>query len=277
MKKLLFLAIGLLLNIYVFGQEKTYVQGLFRGTHVVSGQSAETQRAGNLDFYIGHRFGTFNSGFYEWFGLDNASMRTEFAYGITDWLAIGMGRTTNSKEYDSFLKARLLRQSNVMPLSITYNGGFYVSGVAPDPNLPLLFRHRLSFSNQFIVARKFNDRVSMQIMPTHVHINLVETATDPNDLFSLGIAGKVQVTKNLALTGEYYFTPNAFLLTGNTRPLSIGFDINTGNHVFQLHLTNAGGMQEKAIIGNTTGTWANGDIMIGFNMVRTFKLKGTRY
>lgn len=280
MKKLIFLSIiALFATTTVFGQEeeKEYVQGLFRGTHVINGQSAETQRAGDLDFYIGHRFGAFNSGFYEWYGLDIASMRTEFAYGITNWLAVGLGRTTNSKEYDSFLKARILRQSNVMPISVTYNGGFYVSGVAPEPTVPLLFRHRLSFSNQLIVAKKFNDRFSMQIMPTHVHINLVENATDPNDLFSLGLAGKVQVTKNVALTGEYYYTPDAFLLTGNTHPLSIGFDINTGNHVFQLHFTNASNMQEKGIISNTTGTWGNGDIQFGFNMVRTFKLKSTRY
>jgi hypothetical protein len=277
MKKSIILSISLFLTIAVFGQDKEYVQGLFRGTHVINGQSAETQGAGELDFYIGHRFGAFNLGFYEWFGLDQASMRTEFAYGITDWLSVGVGRTTNSKEYDSFLKVRILRQSNVMPISMTYNGGFYVSGVAPDPNVPLLFRHRLSFSNQLLIAKKINDRLSLQVMPTHVHINLVENIIDPNDLFSVGMGGKIQVTNNLALTCEYYFTPDAFLLTGNTRPLSFGLDINTGNHVFQLHFTNTMGMQEKAIIGNTTGSWVNRDIMFGFNMVRTFKLRGTRY
>jgi hypothetical protein len=114
-------------------------------------------------------------------------------------------------------------------------------------------------------------------MPTHVHINLVDMPTDPNDIFSLGIGARVQVTKNVALTTEYYYTPDAFLLAGNTRPLSFGVDINTGNHVFQLHVTNTSFMQEKAIISNTNGSWTNGDIMFGFNMVRTFKLKGTRY
>jgi opacity protein-like surface antigen len=279
MKKSIFLSIFLFLTIASFGQEteKVYVQGLFRGTHVINGQSAETQRAGDLDFYIGHRFGAINLGFYEWFGLDQATMRTEFAYGITDWLSVGIGRTTKSKEYDSFLKARVLRQSNVMPISVTYNGGFYVSGVAPDANLPLLFKHRMSFSNQLLIAKKFSDRLSIQVMPTHVHINLVDMPTDPNDIFSLGIGARVQVTKNVALTTEYYYTPDALLSAGNTRPLSFGVDINTGNHVFQLHVTNTSFMQEKAIISNTNGSWTNGDIMFGFNMVRTFKLKGTRY
>lgn len=277
MKKALFLSLGILISISLFGQEKEYVQGLFRGTHIIGGQSAETQGAGELDFYIAHRFGTFNSGFYEWFGLDNASMRIELAYGITDWLSVGIGRTSATKEYDSFLKARILRQSNVMPISLTWQSGVFVSGAAPDPNIPLLFEHRLAYSSQLTVARKFGDRFSLQVMPTFVHVNLVDLATDPNDMFSLGVGGRVQITKNIALTGEYYYTPANMMLANTTAPLSIGVDINTGNHVFQIHLTNTTGMQEKGMITGTTGTWANGDIMIGFNMVRTFKLKGTRY
>ena len=278
MKKSLFLSIGILISLSLFGQEETeYVHGLFRGTHIISGQSAETQRTGELDLFIAHRFGRLNSGFYEWFGLDQASMRLGFDYGITDWLAVGVGRSTAGKEYDSFIKARILRQSNKMPVSMTWASRMYVDGSAPLETQPLLFRHRLSYSNQLMVARKFNDRFSAQVMPTHVHLNLVDSVGQPNDLFSLGLAGKVQLTKNLALTAEYYLTPDQFLLTNTTRPLSIGFDINTGNHVFQIHFTNASGMQEKALITDTNGSWAAGDIQFGFNMVRTFKLKGTRY
>jgi hypothetical protein len=280
MKQSIFLLACLFLTISVFAQEKEekeYVYDLFRGTHVVNGQSAETQGAGELDFYIAHRFGALNSGFYEMFGLDNASMRMEFAYGITDWLGIGVGRSTIGKEYDSMIKARILRQSNVMPISLTLHSGLYINATAPNDNLPLEFQHRLAFSNQIMLARKFSDRFSVQIMPTHVHLNLVPTADDPNDIFSLGLAGKVQITKNVALTAEYYYTPDAFLLENVQRPLAIGIDINTGNHVFQIHFTNASGMQDKAILTNTTGSWGDGDIQFGFNMVRTFKLKGTRY
>lgn len=278
MKKSLFLSIGILISLSLFGQEeKEYVHGLFRGTHIIGGQSAETQATGELDFYIAHRFGRLNSGFYEWFGLDQASMRTGFDYGVTDWLAVGVGRSTAGKEYDSFVKARILRQSNQMPISMTWASRMYVDGSAPIESQPLLFVHRLAYSNQLMVARKFNDRFSAQVMPTHVHLNLVDSIGQPNDLFSLGLAGKVQLTKNLALTAEYYLTPDQFLLTNATRPLSIGFDINTGNHVFQIHFTNASGMQEKALIADTNGSWGAGDIQFGFNMVRTFKLRGTRY
>lgn len=278
MKKSLFLSIGILISLSLFGQEdKEYVHGLFRGTHIISGQSAETQGAGELDLIIAHRFGRLNSGFYDWFGLDQASMRLGFDYGVTDWFAIGIGRSTAGKEYDSFLKARILRQSNQMPISMTWASRMYVNATRPIESQPLDFVHRLSYSNQLMIARKFSDRFSAQIMPTHVHLNLVDSTSQPNDLFSLGVAGKVQVTKNIALTAEYYLTPNTYLLPGTTRPLSIGFDINTGNHVFQIHFTNASGMQEKALIANTNGSWSAGDIQFGFNMVRTFKLKGTRY
>lgn len=277
MKKSLFLSLGILISISLFGQDKEYVHGLFRGTHIISSQSVETQGAGELDFFIAHRFGRLNSGFYEWFGLDQASMRTGFDYGITDRIAVGIGRTTSSKEYDSFVKARILRQSNQMPVSMTWASRMYVNARRPVESQPLDFVHRLSYSNQLMVARKFSDRFSAQVMPTHVHLNLVDSIGQPNDLFSLGLAGKVQVTKNVALTAEYYLTPNQFLLTNTTRPLSIGIDINTGNHVFQIHFTNASGMQEKALIADTNGSWGAGDIQFGFNMVRTFKLKGTRY
>jgi hypothetical protein len=277
MKKSLFLFIGLLINLSLFGQEQEYVHGLFRGTHIISGQSAETQKKGELDLFIAHRFGRVNSGFYEWFGLDQASMRLGFDYGISDRLAIGVGRSTAGKTYDSFIKARVLRQSNKMPVSVTWASRMYVDAMAPPENQPLLFVHRLAYSNQLMIAKKFSERFSAQIMPTHVHINLVDLVRQPNDLFSLGLAGKVQVSKNLALTAEYYYTPNPFLLGDATRPLSIGFDINTGNHVFQIHFTNASGMQEKALIVDTNGNWLAGDIQFGFNMVRTFKLKGTRY
>lgn len=277
MKKSLFLSIGLLINLSLFAQEQEYVHGLFRGTHIISGQSAETQKKGELDLFIAHRFGRLNSGFYEWFGLDQASMRLGFDYGITDRLAIGIGRSTAGKTYDSFIKARVLRQSNQMPVSITWASRMYVDAMPPLESQPLLFVHRLAYSNQLMIAKKFSDRFSAQVMPTHVHLNLVDLVGQPNDLFSLGLAGKVQVSKNLALTAEYYYTPNQFLLADATRPLSIGFDINTGNHVFQIHFTNASGMQEKALIVDTNGNWLAGDIQFGFNMVRTFKLKGTRY
>jgi hypothetical protein len=55
--------------------------------------------------------------------------------------------------------------------------------------------------------------------------------------------------------------------------LSIGFDIETGGHVFQLHFTNSTGMTERAFITNTTGDWGNGDIHFGFNISRLFTLK----
>jgi hypothetical protein len=278
MKKSIFILFLLFLVQVTFAQstDKQYVYGLFRGTHVINGQSAETQKAGELDLMIAHRFGRLNSGFYEWFGLDQASMRLGFEYGITNWLAVGVGRSTVGKEYDSFIKARILQQSNTTPIFLTWYSGLFVNGTAPT-DLPLPFHSRLSFSNQLIVARKFNDRLSVQVMPTHIHLNLVDLATDPNDIFSLGTAAKFQLTKNIGVTAEYYLTPFGQLATDKRNSLSFGFDINTGSHVFQIHFSNSSGMQEKAFVTNTTGEWGAGDIQFGFNMVRTFKLKGRRY
>ena len=57
------------------GQEIQYVSETFRGTRVINGQSVATLKEGEMDYIISHRFGRLNGGFYELFGLDQASMR----------------------------------------------------------------------------------------------------------------------------------------------------------------------------------------------------------
>lgn len=264
-----------------FAQDKpAVVRDIFRGTRVVNGHSVETMGHGELEFLISHRFGSLNQGFYDLFGLDNAQIRFGLEYGITDWLNVGVGRSSAGKTYDGFLKARILRQreSGFSPISITGFSSIAVKTLNPaDTALIPPFQDRLSFTNQLLIARKFNDRISLQIMPTHVHYNLVDTRTESNDVFALGTALKVQITKNLATTLEYYYRFPGQLEGEKYNSFTVGFDINTGNHVFQLHLTNSTGMIEKSFIGETSERWQDGGIKIGFNIGRTFKVKGRRY
>ena len=259
-----------------------YTHETFRGTRVVNGHSVETLHEGEMEMIIGHRFGRINGGAYELFGLDQASIRIGFDYGFRDWLTIGAGRSSMKKEFDGFLKFRLLRQSakgqGEMPVSISgFSSLAYTTLKASDPQQPLSFQNRLVFTYQIFIARKIGDRFSIQLMPTWLHFNLVDTKEEPNDKIVLGAAAKFQLTKNVAFTSEYYYGfPNQFL-SDKENSFSIGFDLNTGSHVFQLHFTNSAGMIEKQFIGETTGVWGNGDVQFGFNMVRTFKLKGRRY
>lgn len=261
--------------------ETEFIAGLFEGTRIINGHSVETLQEGELELLISHRFGALSGGTYELFGLDQSEIRFGFDYGVKNWLMIGVGRSSLGKDYDAYLKTRILRQSRgkvTMPLSITAFGSAAINTLKQSsPEETILFQSRLAFVGQLQLARKFNDRLSLQLMPTWVHYNLVDTRNEKNDVFSIGGAAKYQLSKNLAFTMEYYYNLPGQLRPGKYNSMAIGVDINTGSHVFQIHLTNSNGMIEKAYIGETRGDWLKGDIHLGFNMSRTFKVKGRRY
>ncbi|MBC7587545.1 MAG: hypothetical protein H7178_04220 [Chitinophagaceae bacterium] len=251
------------------------VEATFKSTRVINGHSVETTKRGILDYRIHHRFGFVNTGLYDFFGLDNATERMGFDYGITDRFAIGIGRSTFQKQMDGFLKYRLLHQSTgykAMPISVTLLAAGIVKTVRnTDPSKPLTGRDKTSYVYQAIIAKKFNDKTSLQLMPTLVHYNLVPLATDPNDMYSLGIAARQKLNRRFALTAEYYYQFNQF--NGYKSSLAVGVDIETGGHVFQLHFTNSTGMTEPTFIHETMGDFFKGDIHFGFNISRNFTLK----
>lgn len=249
-----------------------YTYATFKGTRVVNGHSIETQGKHVLQFMISHRFGALNSGVYNLFGLDAATMRLGLEYGITNRLTVGIGRATLKKTYDSFLKFKLIRQSKGAknnPLSVT----LFASSTAyslSDPSTGFDFTNRLVHTLQAIIARKFNDKFSMQISPTLIHRNLVDTRSNQNDVFAIGISGRQKLTKRISLNAEYFYLIPGYTATNFSNCLSIGFDIETGGHVFQLHITNAQGMTENYFIAENKSSWKNGDIYFGFNISRVF-------
>jgi hypothetical protein len=254
-----------------------YTYATFKSTRVVTGQSVERMKARQLEFRISHRFGRLNSGSYEAFGLDQSTIHYGLEYGVTDWFTVGIGRGTFEKTSDAFYKFTLLRQSKgkrFMPVSLSYVGSIAVNGMHPPTDtLTWFFTNRLSYCHQLLIARKFNDQFSLQLSPTYVHRNYVKTETDPNDVFALGIAGRYKLTKRISVNGEYYLaiTPGSKIIdTPIYNPLSFGFDIETGGHVFQIHLTNSLGMIDKSYITQTTGQWKHGDLHLGFNISRVF-------
>jgi len=250
------------------------VTATFKTTRMVNGQSIENVGKGILDLKISHRFGTVNTGAYNFFGLDQATMRIGMDYGVTNRLMVGIGRSTFNKEFDGFLKYRLLRQSTgkrSFPFSVSYAGTAILQSLKPAPTTyPLNQTDQYFFVHQLIIARKFNDYFSLQFVPTLVHYNIVPLETQPNDLYSVGVGYRLRISKRVNLTGEYYYQLNP--ITGNYNSLSFGFDIETGGHVFQLHFTNSTGINEKSFISETTGQWNNGDIHFGFNISRVFTI-----
>jgi hypothetical protein len=260
-----------------------YTTATFKSTRVLDGHSIERMQAGQLDVRISHRFGAINSGAYNLFGLDQfTNVRLAMEYGITNWVMIGIGRVSYDKTFDGFAKFSVLRQSTgakEMPVSLSiFTSATLKTLKNTDPTIKNYFTSRLAYVGQVLIARKFNQSFSFQIAPTYVHRNLVATELDPNDLFSVGAGGRMKLSKRVSLNAEYYalLNPKTWLSQPVHNPLSVGFDIETGGHVFQLFFANTIGMTEKAFIGETTGTWRKGDVYFGFNISRVFTLKKER-
>jgi hypothetical protein len=269
--------------VHAFSQDTIteYAERTFWGNRVINGHSVETTPAGQLDFKISHRMGRLNEGPYEFFGLDQSSLRLGLEYGVTDWLTAGIGRSTVQKTVDGFTKVKLLRQSKGkrnMPVTVTYLGSIAVNTMKwDDPTRKNYFSSKLAFTNQILVGRKFNDKLSLQIAPTLVHKNLIATSNDHNDIFAIGFAGKYKFSNKMAFVAEYFcLLPNQISTpTGGTKVVnsfSLGVDIYTGKHVFQIHITNATTMIEKQFITETTDSWLDGNIHLGFNIIRIFNI-----
>lgn len=257
-------------------QKKEYVFNAFKSSRVIMSHSMEMLRPGVLDFRILHRFGNVNQGISEFFGLDKGTIRLGLDYGISNNLTVGVGRGSFKKEIDGFIKWRAIQQSKgpgSLPFSLIGLAGSTIVG-APwsDPARENYFSSRVGYYGQLIIGRKFSENFSLQLMPTALHRNFVETKEDPNDLYAAGIGARMKLAKRISLNVDYYYVVNQNDALDLHNPLSIGFDIETGGHVFQLHFTNAVGMNERVFLTETINSWSKGDIQFGFNISRAFQI-----
>jgi hypothetical protein len=262
----------------LLGREETteYAAASFKTNRVINLHSLESTAAGVLDIKISHRFGFISGGIYELFGLDQASIRLGADYGISDRFTIGIGRSSYEKTYDGYLKYKILRQSTglkQMPVTVAALGTVAISTLKwAEPDRENLFSSRVSYVTQLIIGRKFNNVFSFQLSPSWVHRNLVKTAAEANDVIAFGFAGRIKLNKRFSLNGEWIYVLPDQLAEEYVNSLSIGVDIETGGHVFQLHFTNSTSMIEKGFIAETVGKWGKGQIHFGFNISRVFTL-----
>lgn len=259
-----------------------YTTATFKSTKIVSGNSVETNGEGQLNFVIQHRFGRVTSGINQFFGLDDANLRLGLEYGILDNLDIGIGRSSYEKKLDFFVKYRFLRQSTgakKMPITMAGFASMQIitGTLTSNPRQTDLFTSRMSFAYQLMIARKFGKWVSVQLTPTLVHKNFVYSSKDRNDIFSLGFGTSVRLSGSVRLNLEYYWTFEGQVVSPYNQekvvnPISLGVDIETGGHVFQIHVSNSRGMLEKEMVAETTGDITKGQINFGFNITRSFAL-----
>lgn len=256
--------------------QTTYATATFKSTRIVNGHSVERMKKNQLEFRVSHRFGEFNTGSYNFWGLDQGTIHLALEYGLTDWLEVGIGRSTYEKTVDGFAKVSILRQSSGvknMPIHLSSMTSTEVISLNNNQAMQSNFTSRMSFIQQILIARKLNESLSIQLTPTYIHRNLVSTELDRNDLFACGIGGRYKLSKRIAFNVEYYYVYRAnasSLPVKYYNPLSVGIDIETGGHVFQIMVTNAQAMREGGFIGKTAGSWSDGGIHLGFNISRVF-------
>ncbi len=245
----------------------------FSTSRIGLAQSVMAAPKGEFHLVVQHRFGEISGDVNNFFGLDYASTRLGFEYGILNWLSASIGRSMSVQTYDLGFKAVMLKQnaSNI-PVSLSW----YVSFLENTSQNDLWTGHdsfgsRLSFVNQLFIAGN-QGILSFQVSPLWVH-SVYEPRTDgplgPLDLFAVDLDARVRISEMFGLFAEYIpvITNADFTITN---PFTVGLDIDTGGHQFQLIFSNSQGTNEKEILANTAGSWSEGHIYFGFNLTRVF-------
>ena len=244
----------------------------FKGLKIVNFESTKLLYKREFYFVVSHRFGSIKNGFDDFFGLDFANTRLHFLYGISDNLNVSLSRNSFNKTYDISLKYRVLTQNESVPFTVVGYSQTAINTLLEEALIlrPVDFGDRVSFTQQLLISRKFNERLSLQLMPTYFYEGYTAYEPQDNSQFALGFGGRYKLSKRLSINMDYGWHLNRASGSPFVNPLSIGLDIETGGHVFQLHFTNAQPTFESGFLGNAVGDWGEGNIYFGFNLSRVF-------
>ncbi|KFF24197.1 DUF5777 family beta-barrel protein [Chryseobacterium vrystaatense] len=244
-------------------------QPAFKALQIVTGQSTKLSAKKEWYIVVAHRFGDISTGFKNFFGLDDASTKLGVIYGVTDGISVSLSRETNLKTFEGAVKYKLIKQTETSPVDIV---GYNVMALNTDldkDNYPYLkFGDRLSYLTQALISRRFNDKFSLQFTPSFIHKNLYDPAIEDKNQFLTGLGGRYKISKRISINAEYFvnFDNHSFY----KNPLSLGMDIETGGHVFQLLFSNSQINSDIGYLSNAVGKWGKGQIFFGFNLYRVF-------
>ncbi len=253
------------------GESSTAVSSVFKGLKIINFESTKLVGKGGFYFVVSHRFGSVKNGFENLFGLDEAVTHLNFIYGLTEGINLSASRSSNQKIYELASKFRIIKQSERFPFSVVGYTSVLANTALSTDNLPKLeFKHRLSYVAQLLISRKVNNKLSLQFTPTFFHDNYVVNDLQDNSQYGLIFGGRYKIGKRWSFNLEYGAHLNRAKNSLYNNPLSLGFDLETGGHVFQLHFTNSQFMNANGVMGNSTGDWFEGDFYFGFNISRSF-------
>lgn len=246
------------------------VTSAFKALKIVNLESTKLAAKGDLYFIDAHRFGSVKDGFEGFYGLDNANTQIKFLYGVKDWLTIGGARSELA--YDFSVKYRLQEQIEYgFPVAIIGFNSLAINNTLKESLYSnMTFENRLIYVSQILVSRKFSENLSLELAPTFFHENFVANDMQDNSQFAIGIGGRYNISKRWSINADYAAHLNRASNSPFKNPLSVGVDLETGGHVFQMHFTSSQGIHEAGYLGQTTGDWTKGDVFFGFNLARVF-------
>ena len=253
-------------------EEPTYASAVFKGLKVINFESTKLVAKKGFNFIVSHRFGTVKNGFQNLFGLDEAVTHLNFVYGLSDNINISASRSSNQKIYEVATKFRLVnQQAGKIPFTVVGYTSVLANTSLETDNLPKLeFKHRLSYVAQLLVSRKMNNNLSLILSPTFFHDNYLTDDFQENSQYGIGFGGRYKLGKRWSLNMEYGVHLNRSENSLYKNPFSIGVDLETGGHVFQLLFTNSQSMNTNGVFGTSTGEWGESDVYFGFNLARSF-------
>jgi Membrane bound beta barrel domain (DUF5777) len=246
------------------------VEFAFKALKIVNLESTKLAAKGELYSVVAHRFGSVKDGFEGFWGLDNAVTQIKFVYGLTKWLTVSAARSEQA--YDFSVKYPLISQTtNGFPVTIVGFNSLGFNNLLKENRYPrMTFRDRVMYVSQILISRKFSKKLSLELAPTFFHENFVENDLQDNSQYAIGVGGRYKLSNRISLNIDYAAHLNRTSSSDYKDPLSVGVDIETGGHVFQMHFTSSQGIHEVGYLGHTTGDWGKGDIFFGFNLLRVF-------
>lgn len=255
-------------------ENESFESPAFKAMRIANLQSTKIAAKGDLYLYVSHRFGTLQDGFDTFFGFDNANTRIQLAYSFWDGVQLSVSRESLRKTYVGSIKYRIAKQSSKFPVNLVGYSTMAINTEIDDNTLPgLSSSDKYSFAHQLLISKRFSNSFSFEIAPTYIRENLQDvraTGSANHNQFALGLGGRYKLSKRMSLNADYAYNFSRDSNSIYSNPLTIGVDIETGGHVFQLLFSNAQGTTVPAYMSNAEGDWSDGKIFFGFNIVRVF-------
>lgn len=246
------------------------VSEVFWSPTLITQETTAQLEGGNLNSTIMHSFGiATRRPVQNFFGFDNVqNVRLGLDYGLTDCWSVGIGRSSLNNVVDLRTKAALLRQNqtNSKPINISLKGSM---GMITQENRRPISDDLSAFASA-LVSRKLSDRISLQVQPMYGYRSSV-SAGDPNDYFAVGLGSEVHLSRRFGVVAEYYPVLSE-RSDGTNNAFSLGLNIETGGHVFQLFFTSTQWHLEEYVISTNSEQFWAGDFRFGFNVNRLFTL-----